>query len=76
MDDKELTEHRIEEEKRLASIESTIANVQKDLKELNESVKEMLAAWQAASLVLSFIKGLAALAASIGGVILLIKGGK
>ena len=76
MDDAQLTEHRIEEEKRLSEIEGSIQKLSEDIQELKVSVKEMVAAWQAASLVLSFIKGIAGLAVTVGTFVAFIKGGK
>ncbi len=76
MDEKEFTEHRIEEEKRLASIESNLAELKSKLDTLQRDVSDLVTAWKAASFVLSVIKGLGVLAVAWGSIMLFLKGGK
>lgn len=73
MDD-ELAHHQLEEERRLSDIEDMLANQAKDLHNLQKDVKELVVAWQAASWIVSIVKGLGAIAVAISAAYALLTG--
>lgn len=73
MDDN-LAKHQLEEERRLSDIEDMLASQAKDLQNLQKDVKELVVAWQAASWIVSVVKGLGAIAVAIGAAYALLTG--
>ena len=70
----ELTQHIIDEEKRLLNMERDISSISTKLDTLDSSVSDLVAAWKAANSVVAFAKWLAGLATAVGILIMFLKG--
>ena len=73
MDD-ELHRHQLEEERRLSDIEEQLAKVVENQEKLQKDVKDLVIAWQAASWIVSIVKGIGAIAVAIGAAYALLTG--
>lgn len=69
-----LTEHRIEEEKRLLEIENSIKGLEDKIETLTNDVSDLVAAWKAASWLVSLVKWVAGLAIAGTAIITFMKG--
>lgn len=69
-----LTEHRIEEEKRLLEIENNIKQLEEKIDSLSTDVAELVAAWRAASWLVSTVKWLGGLVIAATAIITFMKG--
>lgn len=74
MEKEDLLSFELDNEKRLLEIEGQLEIISKDLQGLKASVKDLVSAWQAASWVISIVKGLGALAVAIATIYTLFTG--
>lgn len=71
-----LTEHQINEEKRLLEIEQTIQSLEKKIDTLQSDVSDLVSAWKAASWLVSAVKWLGGIAIAITALTAYVKGFK
>ena len=69
-----LTEHHIEEEKRLLEIENNIKQLEDKIDLLTQDVSDLVAAWKAASWLVSAVKWVAGLAVAGTAIVTYLKG--
>lgn len=74
--DEELHKHQLEEERRLSDIEEQLSTISSELTNVKNNIKDLVAAWQAASWIVSIVKGIGALAVAIGAAYALFTGHK
>jgi uncharacterized protein Yka (UPF0111/DUF47 family) len=71
-----LSEHQINEEKRLLEIEQTIQSLEKKIDTLQSDVSDLVSAWKAASWLVSAVKWLGGIAIAITALTAYVKGFK
>lgn len=71
--DVELHTHQQVEERRLVEIEQTIKDLEKKIDTLSDSVSDLVSAWKAANIVVSFIKWVGGAATAITALYTLLK---
>lgn len=71
-----LTEHQINEERRLLEIEQTIQSLEKKIDTLQSDVSDLVSAWKAASWLVSAVKWLGGIAIAITALTAYVKGFK
>jgi len=69
-----LTEHTIEAEKRWSSIDNDIKELKHDLARLAKDVSELVQAWQAATWLITLIKGAGAISVALAALYALFRG--
>lgn len=69
-----LTEHQVAEEKRLLEIENSIKELESKIDTLTTDVSELVAAWKAASWLVSLIKWVGGIAVAVTAIVTLLKG--
>ena len=73
--DEALTQHILEEEKRLMLIEQRMVLLEKSLASLDAGVSDLVSAWKTAGNLVSFVKWLAGLGAALLALVAFIKSG-
>lgn len=71
-----LTEHQINEERRLLEIEQTIQSLERKIDTLQSDVSDLVSAWKAASWLVSAVKWLGGIAIAITALTAYVKGFK
>lgn len=71
-----LSEHQINEERRLLEIEQTIQSLEKKIDTLQSDVSDLVSAWKAASWLVSAVKWLGGIAIAITALTAYVKGVK
>ena len=75
MDEKVLTDHMVEEENRLTKIETKLENLETEFKELKTSISNLVAAWETAGNLVTFVKWISGIVLAISAAIVAIKTG-
>ena len=73
--DEELYRHQHVEEKRLYDIEREISEINTAITLLQQDVKDLVAAWKAASWLVAAVKWVGGIAISVTAIIAMLKGG-
>lgn len=69
-----LSEHQVEEEKRLSEIENKIECIQQKLDTISLEISDLVTAWKAASWLVSMVKWIAGVAVAFTAIITFVKG--
>ncbi len=72
----QITEHMLEEEKRLLEIENNIKELEKKIDQLSCDVSDLVSAWKAAGWLVSAVKYVAGAAIALGAILTYLKGFK
>lgn len=76
VEDKHLTDHQLQEEKRLLEIEQKLKSLEDKIDSLTTDVQDLVSAWKAASWLVSAVKWVGGIAVAVTAIVTLLKGVK